>query len=582
MIVSFYKHKEKIKMNKKAFNLNKYFTSNILTFSLMILCDIGVAISMVMWSLFMKTLADISIQNNIRNIKNLLLFGVLFLIFFFLINITRNFFKRSFLKKVNYQLKTDLFNSILLKNINDFSSAHSAKYISILNNDIGVIETDYFMTIPNILENLITFSIATIALFLYEPLIAILTLILSFMPMLIPILCGEKISAKQSTLFNYLELYNCKIKDIFNGFEVIKSFTADNEVTILHNTYANNVENSRFDFRKIQNLSVVIQHTLTYLLGVIQLTFSIYLVLKGKITFGVLLGTMQISNYVNNPIREASVQLVNLKAVKTIKAKLEEILNSSYIKPCYEQESLINPTPITFNNVSFKYTETNFAIKNLNFTFESGKKYAIVGSSGSGKSTLIKLIMKYYENYTGEINIGSQNLKLIDKLSLNNNFSIIHQRVVMFDSSLKDNITMFKPYSNNDLQKAISAAGLSDLIDSLSNGLETQVNESGNNFSGGEQQRISIARSFLKNTSVMLLDEATSSLDNKTSAAIENLILNQNDLTAIIVTHRLVESNLKKYDCIIALNHGCIQEYGSFNQLMDNKNYFYSLYTINN
>lgn len=570
-------------MKNKKIKLSKYFYSNSITFLFLILSNIGTAMALVLWSLFMKELADVALDGNVGEIKNLLIGGIVFLIFYFIVNNLQYYFRRSFLQKVNCQLKTDIFNSILFKNINDFNASNSAKYISILNNDVVTIENNYFNTIPDIIEDLITFTIATIALFVYEPLIAIMALTLSFIPMTIPLICGKKISKKQSIHLNFLEIYNGKIKDIFNGFEVIKSFNADNEAKKLHNASIQNVENSRFDFKSTQNMSLVTQYCLTYAVGVVQLVFSIYLVLIGKITFGVFLGTMQISNYVNNPIREASRQLIDLKSIKSIKLKIEEILNEPNKSGTIQNtgNNLKNPTPIKLLNLNFGYDDKNLVLKNINFTFEKGKKYALVGNSGSGKSTLAKLLMKYYDNYDGEIFIDSQNIKSIDKESLNNNFSMIHQRVILFDDSLKNNITMFKSYSDDAINATITYSGLEDLIKELPNGLNTKVNESGNNFSGGQQQRISIARAFLKNTSVMILDEATSSLDNKMAMKIENIVLKKDNLTAIVVTHKLVESTLKKYDYIIALNHGKIVEFGSFDELMNNKKYFYSLYTIN-
>lgn len=567
--------------NKK---LKQYFYFNMIPFILLIIGDFGEAISMVIWSVFMKELSDTAVKANIAGIKNLVLLGAVFLVFYFLVFNFKTYWRRYFLRKVNYQVKADIFNSILSKNINDFNDTNSAKYISILNNDVATIENDYFNNIPNIVENIITFLVATAALFVYEPLIGIVALLTSFIPLLIPTIFGKTVSQKQGKYFRQLEVYNTKIKDIFNGFEVIKSFAAEREVRKLHNNSAKDVENSRFNFRTSQNLSVSIQYTLTYLEGIIQLVFSIYLVLKGRITFGVLMGTMQVSNYVSNPIREAASQMVDLKAVRSIKLKIENILNGSKkdSKIANVGEKLIEPAPIILNDLSFGYDAGKSVLKNINFRFEKGKKYALVGSSGAGKSTLIKLIMKYYNNYDGDITISTQNLRSIDKTSLNDSFSMIHQHVILFDDTIRNNITMFKDYTDEAVLQAVKDSGLENLINTLPDGLETNVNESGNNFSGGQQQRISIARAFLKNTSVMLLDEATASLDNKMAMQIENVILNKKELTAIVITHKLIESILKRYDCIVALNHGEIVEYGSFNKLMDEKEYFYSLYTINN
>ena len=567
----------------KSRELKDYFYLSKGIFFLLILGNIGVAISMVIWSLFMKEIADTVTTNNLDEVKKLLLFGFLFLCLYFFISNFKEFCRRSFLYKVNYNLKTDVFNSILSKNINSFNSTNSAKYISILNNDISTIEIDYFANIPDIIDNIITSFVALMALFIYEPSIAIVVILVCFMPILIPKLFGNMLSSKQGKYFKSLEVYNSKIKDIFNGFELIKSFNADKESKKLYNDVVTSVEDCRFSFRTSYSLSIIVQETLSYSSSVIQLIFSVYLVLTGKISFGVLLGTMQVSNYVHNPVSQLGAQLIKLKSIKDIQSKIEEILNSSLTNSNDEigLEKLMSSTPIILNNLSYSYDNTNPVLKNISFTFEKGKKYAIVGSSGSGKSTLIKLIMRYYEEYDGEISIGSQDIKSIDKSSFNQYFSMIHQNVILFDDTLQNNITLFQRYTSEEIQKVIKEAGLDRLVANLPKGINSRVNESGNNLSGGEKQRISIARSFLRNSSVMLLDEATSSLDNKMAMQIENLILEKDDLTAIVVTHKLADVVLKKYDCIIALKHGKIEEYGSFNDLISSKGYFYGLYTVN-
>ncbi|MGG7214687.1 ABC transporter ATP-binding protein [Clostridium nigeriense] len=568
-------------MKNNKITLSTYFYSNLKVFLPLIISDILSAISMVIWSLFMKGLADVAMQGSLNGITNLILLGTFFLVFFFLINNFQCFYNRKFIKNVNTQIKIDIFYAVLSKDINNFNKKNSGKYISILNNDINSIQENYFSNIPVILENIITFAVATIALFVYEPLIAIVTLILSFIPLIIPMIIGKKLSDKQRIFFDFLEKYNAKIKDIFNGFEVIKSFNAENQTKTLYNDLTNNVEDSRYNVSKYQDTSVIVQYTLNYIVGIIQMIFSIYLVLIGKITLGTFLGTMQISNYVTNPIREASRQLVKLKSTKSLKLKIEEILNNSN-ESNTAGNPLIKCTPIEIHNLNFRYDNEKLVLKNINFKFEQGKKYAIVGNSGSGKSTLVKLIMKYYEEYDGDITIGDQNIKNINKADLCDRFSIIHQRIIMFDDTLRNNITMFKNYSNEEILKVINDSELQNLMKSLPNGLDSIIHESGNNLSGGEQQRISIARAFLKKTSVIILDEATANLDNEISSKIENIIIEKNDLTAIVVTHKLIKKILMKYDCIIVLNHGSIVEYGTFDELINNKNYFYSLYTINN
>lgn len=210
--------------------------------------------------------------------------------------------------------------------------------------------------------------------------------------------------------------------------------------------------------------------------------------------------------------------------------------------------------------------------------FEAGKSYALVGGSGSGKSTLLNLLMGSYDSYDGRIDYDGKELKQLNLDSLYDLMSIIQQNVFVFDSNIQNNITMFKDFDQKRIQAAAEKAGLANLIEQK--GFQYACGENGNGLSGGERQRISIARCLLKGSSVMLVDEATAALDANTAVAITNSILEIEDLTRIIVTHRLEETLLKKYDKIFVLQNGSLTEQGTFEELMNEKGYFYSLYMV--
>ena len=550
---------------------------------LLICGNMGVAFSYVIWSLFMKEIADSIGLGDFNAVLELFVFGILFLVFFFFINNFKEFFRRKLLFSLNAQLRCDLFDSILKKDINSFQLDNSAKYISVLNNDVAVIENDYFMNIPNIVENIITATIASVTLLFFHPLIALIVLIFSLVPMIIPKLYGDILSKSRSGLSESLEKYNAKIKDLFSGFELIKSFQIEDQTRKLHQEVTGHVETSRYNFRSRYSRSLINQDVLVYLSAIVQLCFSVYLVIKGQITFGVLLGSMQVSNYVSNPLKQIGEQVLNLKAANGIKEKIEQIINDETDVETINEKSVTidRATPIVLEHVSFSYDGNKVNLSDINLQFHKGKKYAIVGSSGSGKSTLLKLVMNYFDTYEGKILLGNQLLSEIDKNSYYQHFSTIHQNVFMFDDTILNNITLFQKYSDEAVMHAVRRSGLEELVSLLPLGLETRINEGGNNLSGGEQQRIAIARALLRNSEVLLVDEATSSLDNELSMKIESLILAQNGLTAIVVTHKQVESLLCKYDYIIAMRDGAVEEFGTFDSLIEMNGYFRSLYEIN-
>ena len=219
-------------------------------------------------------------------------------------------------------------------------------------------------------------------------------------------------------------------------------------------------------------------------------------------------------------------------------------------------------------------------LQNVSMKLEAGKKYALVGASGSGKSTLLNLLMGACDGYAGSIAIDGRELREIAADSLYDVMSLIGQNVFLFDDTLYQNITMFRDFPEDKLELAVHRSGLDGLIAEKGEGY--RCGENGSGLSGGERQRVSIARCLMRETPVLLLDEATAALDNQTAFAVTNAILRLDGLTRVVVTHRLEEALLEQYDGIFVLRNGTVCEAGRFGELMERKAYFYSLYTVAN
>jgi ABC-type multidrug transport system fused ATPase/permease subunit len=209
---------------------------------------------------------------------------------------------------------------------------------------------------------------------------------------------------------------------------------------------------------------------------------------------------------------------------------------------------------LQIDDVSFSYKEVP-TIKHINILFERGKKYAIVGKSGSGKSTLLKLLAGYYGNYSGQILVdGNSDIQC--------DCALIHQNVFLFDDTIHNNITLGGAYTEHEILAAVQAAGLANVIQNLPDGIDTQVEENGSRFSGGEKQRIAIARAILHRKSVFLVDEATSSLDKETAQIVEESLLSMDNVTCITVTHRRDPEIMRKYDEILEMENGSLVKVG--------------------
>ena len=303
-----------------------------------------------------------------------------------------------------------------------------------------------------------------------------------------------------------------------------------------------------------------------------------FLALAGwGITPGILIVFIDLTANVINPIRELPGQLASRKAAIALIDKLADSLEDNV-----REEGTLIPNQlgdgITLKNVTFGYESNCNILHDINTTFDAGKKYAIVGASGSGKSTLLNLLMASHGNYSGEICYDGYEVKGISSESLYDIVSMIQQNVFVFNASIRDNITMFHEFPKAEVDRAIERSGLSKLI--ADRGEDYLCGENGSGLSGGEKQRISIARSLLKKSQVLLVDEATAALDAETAYQVSNAILGLNDITSIVVTHSLDEGLLRQYDGIITLKNGSIVETGTFDELIAEKGYFYSLFTI--
>jgi len=239
----------------------------------------------------------------------------------------------------------------------------------------------------------------------------------------------------------------------------------------------------------------------------------------------------------------------------------------------------IDKGSIEFKNVSFSYPKTDAeAIKNISMSIEGGSTAALVGHSGAGKSTIINLIPRFYDPNNGSLLIDKQNINSISLSSLRKNISMVSQDIILFDDTIHANIAYANlNASEEEIKKACDFAAASDFIEKLSQGYKTLIGENGVRLSGGQKQRISIARAVLKNSPIILLDEATSSLDSESEEKVQNAIINlTKNKTTLVIAHRL--STIIRADKIIVINQGKIVDIGTHNELLKNSMTYKNLY----
>ena len=486
--------------------------------------------------------------------------------------------KPRFITKGISQYKEYIFEKVTKKNISAFVGENSSKYISSLTNDIQSIEKGYLWNIFDIMSNIILFIGALVMMFIYSPLLTVIALGLTTLPIICTIFIGGKMAKAEKTVSDQNEVYTATIKDTLSGFSVIKAFKVEFEMIKNFKDNIKRLANAQSKKYKMQILMEMAGTGASLIVQMGIFLIGAYLATTGQgVTAGTTIVFVQLLNYVLNPIQVVPKALAERKAAKGLIEKIAEELDQNVRE---EKEATLDKlsTGISVKDLKFGYTEDKEILHGISCEFKLGKKYAIVGTSGSGKSTLLNLLMASNDNYQGSISYDGTEIKDLNSNNLYEIESIIQQTVFIFNTTIKNNITMFQDFAEEDVEKAIDMSGLRTLVNEK--GLDYLCGENGSGLSGGEKQRISIARCLLRKSQVLLVDEATAALDAETAYQVSNSILNLEDVTSIVVTHSLEEGLLKQYDEIITLKNGSIIEKGTFDNLINNKGYFYSLFTV--
>ena len=483
-----------------------------------------------------------------------------------------------FLERAMRQYKDFAFKKLIGKSISSFRDESAAGYLSALTNDAASIETNYLAQMLAMITKAVTFIGALLLMCRYSLLMTAIAAGLTVLPLIASLLTGNRLQAVESRVSERNGEFTAALSDCLAGFTVVKNFRAEREIFRLFSQSNKALENEKFTGRRIK--------TLVGMIGAVTGIFAqlgvfiavVYLSMKGgSMTPGAVVLFVNLMNFIISPIAELPGLLACRKAALVLVDKLAAALERSSSREGSETLNRLE-NGIRLENVSFAYEPGKTVLHGINAEFEAGRAYALVGGSGSGKSTLLNLLMAAETNYGGHIFADGIELSDISTDSLYGTMAAIQQNVFVFNASIKDNVSMFRDFPKTELDEAIARAHLGALI--RERGEDYLCGENGSGLSGGEKQRISIARSLLKKSSVLLADEVTAALDAQTAHRVSSDILDLQGITRIVVTHTLEESLLRRYDKIFVLRGGRIEEAGSFADLMANKGYFYALFTV--
>ena len=557
--------KQLIKNHQKAFYAFMIF--NIL-----------VPLTNIAFAYSIKGIIDSGMSQNKEALTQAVLVGATVIFIYAALNFISLRLRNKLVRQIMSRYKNKVFQSILDRDYRDFSKEKSGKFISVLTENMKKIEQDYLHQYFNISKNLSLMIFSLLAMFIGNWYLTLLVIIASIIPMMISGFIGQKSAYLQKSAMIADQKYLVKVKDILAGFLVIKSFNVKEAIRQDYRNESEKLDEIYFMKGKFDVLANVISQLSGMIVFLVAFGGGMYLVFNGHTTIGSVTAIVQLVNFVVMPLNEVGMGMSKFR-------EGQATLNAFEVKDVIELQTGKTKEyfddVISFSNIDFSYPNTEEKIFNhLSLKIQKGEKIAIVGMSGSGKSTLLNLLLRFYDVTSGHISIDNQDIQAISAESLYNLMTIVQQDVYIFDDTLRANITLNQSFTDEEIKKAVQQSGLESYVLENELGLQALCGENGSNLSGGQKQRVSIARALIRKTPILLLDEATSSLDNQVTTEIESSILDIQNLTALVVTHKLNENILKKYDRILFMKDGVIVEDGSFSDLMDRRGEFYRLFEL--
>lgn len=570
----------KTKQNKKKNRefIHQLYYKNRINFIVTIILTIAMSSLNLMISWLIQQIMDCTANQDMQALVRSAWIVIIVVVIYTIANVMYRAVYPRFLQRAMQQYRDYAFSRLTQKSLRSFSKEGTALYVSALTNDCTSIENNYLAATFTLIELLFCFLGALIMMLYYSPVMLVLAVALSFLPVAVSMTAGNRLTEQEKEISKKNERFVSIVNELLSGFPVIKSFRAETQASRLFSQRNEQAEEAKKNKRRTEQLISLLANDAGIIAQMGIFLAGAWLAISGKgVTAGVVIVFVQLMNYILNPISQVPLLWSNRKAAIALMEKLSDALSENVREEGREKLNGFSEK-IEVKDLTYGYEPESPVLKDLDVQFDAGKSYAIVGGSGSGKSTLLNLLMGSSSNYRGEICIDGVSIKNIESESLYQLMTSVQQNVFVFNDTIRNNVTMFHEFPDKEVTLALERSGLSEFIEKR--GEEFVCGENGANLSGGERQRISIARALLRKSPILLVDEATAALDAATARAVSFSILNLVGMTRIVVTHRLEEAILRRYDKILVMKNGTICEQGNFDTLMQQKGQFYSLFQI--
>lgn len=483
--------------------------------------------------------------------------------------IVRNTFNRMATRSVSEirgvlceNLKNMSLSQIHVLPMEDWQSAYT--------NDLKIVCDDYYFGLFNMAMWGSMGLVAVVYMAVISPALLIVSLVMVCFPFIGPRLFADKLRKTKS---EYAKSYNTvcsKINEMLHGTETLLTCGKHSFLFQKMQRVSDDNMQKDFDMKQTETVATIITSLITWIPGFVIMVAGAMLVVQGKLTVSYLITANGLLNFIISPFRQTANSYQSVKSARAVKDRIDELLAQKTSNQMEKKN--IEITSIDIKKLSFGYGESD-VLKDVNLTIKKGEKVAIVGASGSGKSTIMKLIGRFYLNYRGRISINNEDLKTLSDATFYSSVGYIPQEPFIFADTVRNNICLGRNCSDEEVWSAIEKVGLTELVSSLPDGINTELAEGGGNISGGQKKRIAVARALIRDCDTLLIDEMTSSLDIETTDEMVKLILSLS-CTVIMITHDIFDSYMDGFSAIYYIENGGIAESGTYQRLLEQNGNF--------
>lgn len=513
-------------------------------------------------------------EKNYKKVLFLMFIGILLFILHGLLRYWITVIRQTIISIARKRVKNDYIEKIFQNEYTSFSQSDIGMHISEFTNDVSLLEYKYFQSWLQVIENLFTIIAVGVAILQLRRVVALVIVIGEVVSVVICFFAKKYSASVNNRFFEKLGNFTNSLKDFFSCFFLYKNYGVEDNILNSFHKKNHEVEKAKTEADVTVNFIFTLSKLCTSFIKFIVVGLGVIYLVAFDGMFGEIYIAYQFTTQIFSPTQNIIAGLNNINSVFGIVMRIKKTIHSKTNRPTNSISTSMNDlvSTIEFQNVSLKKGNKEI-LRDISLKFEPGKKYLLIGRNGSGKSSMLRLLKGYDNEYIGNILIGGVELRNIDSASMAKAIIYINEQVSLFCDTVKNNITMYRDYSDAEIDIAAKMSGLTVP-------LERVVTDGEINLSSGERRRIELARAYLCQAQMLVLDEAVSTLDVETAYNIEKTMLDMEDRTVVFVSHNFSSSLIRKYDSIILLFDGVVVDQGTHDQLIQRSEMYRNIVKI--